>query len=402
MECTLYSEYINISHCLSHTPIVARPIAARALLTVLSLPTQILGITNPQGVKRYIAAAFPSACGKTNLAMITPTLPGWKAECVGDDIAWMRFNEEGRLMAINPENGFFGVAPGTNTSSNPNAMKTIFKNTIFTNVAATSDGGVFWEGLENDVDKDVSITSWLGAKDWQNLSKEEKKKTPAAHPNSRFCSPIAQCPIIDPQWEDPRGVPIDAILFGGRRPNTIPLVYEANDWNHGVFVGASMRSEATSAAADLKKGELLHDPFAMRPFFGYNFTHYLKHWLNLQHRNGVQMPKIFHVNWFRKENGKFIWPGFGDNLRVLDWIFRRCDGEDIAQPSPLGLIPKPGTINTEGLPPIDMAKLFELSKEDLRKEVAVIEEYFEKELSGDVPQAVQQELEAFKSRVEAM
>ena len=376
--------------------------ALHVQLTTLPLPTQILGITNPQGVKRYIAAAFPSACGKTNLAMITPTLPGWKAECVGDDIAWMRFNEEGRLMAINPENGFFGVAPGTNTSSNPNAMKTIFKNTIFTNVAATSDGGVFWEGLEKEVPDDVSITSWRGVEDWQKLSTEEKKKRPAAHPNSRFCSPTAQCPIIDPQWEDPRGVPIDAILFGGRRPSTIPLVYEANDWNHGVFVGASMRSEATSAAADVKKGELLHDPFAMRPFFGYNFSHYLEHWLSLQHREGVHMPKIFHVNWFRKENGKFIWPGFGDNLRVLDWIFRRCNGEDIAEPSPLGLIPKNGTINTEGLPPINMAKLFEMSKEDLQSEVAVIEEYFEQQLSGKVPQAVQQQLEAFKSRVEAM
>ena len=371
-------------------------------LSSSSLSLQILGLTNPQGVKKYVAAAFPSACGKTNLAMLTPTIPGWKAECVGDDIAWMRFNKDGRLMAINPENGFFGVAPGTNTSSNPNAMKTVFRNTIFTNVAATSDGGMFWEGLEKEVPKDVSITSWRGVSDWQNLSAEEKKKNPAAHPNSRFCTPISQCPIIDPSWEDPRGVPIDAILFGGRRPNTIPLVYEANDWNHGVFVGASMRSEATAAATDFRKGDLLHDPFAMRPFFGYSFSHYLEHWLSLQHQEGVKMPRIFHVNWFRKENGKFLWPGFGDNVRVLDWIFRRCDGEDIAQPSPLGLIPKKGSINTEGLGPIDMDKLFEMSKEDLQKEVAVMEEYFEKQLSGKIPLAVRQQLEEFKGRVESM
>lgn len=334
--------------------------------------------------------------------MLTPTIPGWKAECVGDDIAWMRFNEEGKLMAINPENGFFGVAPGTNTSSNPNAMGTIFKNTIFTNVAATSDGGVFWEGLEKEIDKDVSITSWRDVQDWQNLGQDEKKKKPAAHPNSRFCTPIKQCPIVDPNWENPRGVPIDAILFGGRRPKTIPLVYEANDWNHGVFVGASMRSEATSAASDLRKGEILHDPFAMRPFFGYNFSHYMQHWLNLQHRPKAQMPKIFHVNWFRKDDGKFMWPGFGDNVRVLDWIFRRCDGEDIAQPSPLGLIPKEGTINTTGLGTIDMTKLFEMSKEDLREEVRVMEQYFEQQLSGDIPQEIKHQLQQFKERVESM
>ena len=377
-------------------------------LSLPSLPSlsspQILGITNPQGVKKYIAAAFPSACGKTNLALITPTLPGWKAECVGDDIAWMRFNEEGRLMAINPENGFFGVAPGTNTSSNPNAMKTIFRNTIFTNVAATSDGGVYWEGLEKEVPEGVSITSWLGEKDWQNLDKDEKKKHPAAHPNSRFCTPTYQCPIIDPRWEDTSGVPIDAILFGGRRPTTIPLVYEANNWNHGVFVGASMRSEATSASIDFKKGDILHDPFAMRPFFGYSFAQYMEHWLSLPHRHNIaKMPKVFHINWFRKDNGKFLWPGFGDNIRVLDWIFRRCEGEDIAQPSPLGLIPKPGTLNTDGLnDPVDMDKLFETPKAELQKEVAAMEAYFSQQLPGQVPEAIQQQLEEFKSRVESM
>jgi len=211
-----------------------------------------LGITNPQGVKKYIAAAFPSACGKTNLAMLTPTLPGWKAECVGDDIAWMKFDPEGRLRAINPENGFFGVAPGTNTSSNPNAMKTIFRNTVFTNTAMTSDGGVFWKGLEEETPRDVSITTWTGQENWQDLSEDEKKKNPAAHPNSRFCTPISECPIVDPNWEHPSGVPIDAILFGGRRPKTIPLVYESLNWLHGIFVGLCMRSEATAAAADHK------------------------------------------------------------------------------------------------------------------------------------------------------
>ena len=365
--------------------------------------SQILGLTNPQGVKKYVAAAFPSACGKTNLAMITPTLPGWKAECVGDDIAWMRFNEQGRLMAINPENGFFGVAPGTNTSSNPNAMATVLKNTVFTNVAATSDGGVYWEGLEKEVSSDVVITSWRGIKNWQKLSAQEKKATPAAHPNSRFCAPIDQCPIVDPSWDDPRGVPIDAIIFGGRRPRTIPLVYEASSWNHGVFVGAAMRSEATAAASDFKKGDLLHDPFAMRPFFGYNFSHYLQHWVGLQHRPGVALPKIFHVNWFMKDSeGRFLWPGFGENIRVLDWIFRRCEGEDIAQPTPLGLVPKEGTVNTEGLGEVDMGRLFKMSKEELRDEVAVMENYFKTQLSGDVPSEVRQELEEFKVRVEAM
>ena len=353
-------------------------------------------------MKKYIAAAFPSACGKTNLAMLTPTLPGWKAECVGDDIAWMRFNDEGRLMAINPENGFFGVAPGTNSSSNPNAMGTIFKNTIFTNVASTSDGGVYWEGLEEDLAPGVSITSWLGEENWQDLSREEKKRKPAAHPNSRFCTPTAQCPIIDPRWEDTQGVPIDAILFGGRRSSTIPLVYEAMEWDHGVFVGATMRSGATSAAADFNRGDLLHDPFAMRPFFGYNFVRYLEHWLSLQKHKGVHMPKVFHVNWFRRERKKFIWPGFGDNIRVLDWIFRRCDGEDIAQPSPLGLIPKPGTINTDGLEEIDMGKLFDMPKDELEKEAEAIERYFSEQIPNQLPPAIQKQLEEFKKRIERM
>ena len=334
--------------------------------------------------------------------MITPTLPGWKAECVGDDIAWMRFGADGKLRAINPENGFFGVAPGTNTSSNPNAIKTIFKDTIFTNVASTSDGGAYWKGLEEETPDGVSITSWLNEENWQDLSDEEKQKRPAAHPNARFCAPAKNCPIIDPKWEDPEGVPIDAILFGGRRPTTIPLVFETFNWQHGVFVGASMRSKATSAA-EHTGNQVMYDPFAMRPFYGYSFAQYMAHWLSLQQRPGVQLPKIFHVNWFRQSptDGSFIWPGFCENCRVLDWIFRRCDNEDIAQPSPLGLIPKPGTLNISGLDikDADVAALFEMSKEGLEKEAKEIEEYFNDQLPGQVPAPVEEELAAFKARV---
>lgn len=259
----------------------------------------ILGITNPDGEKKYIAAAFPSACGKTNLAMMTPSLPGYKVECVGDDIAWMKYDSKGQLRAINPENGFFGVAPGTSSETNPNAMATVFKNTLFTNVAQTSDGGVFWEGMEKEISKDVKITDWQGNPWVMGVT-----KTPAAHPNSRFCTPAEQCPIIDPAWEDAEGVPISAILFGGRRPAGVPLVYEANSWAHGVFIGSAMRSEST-AAAEHKGKAIMHDPFAMRPFFGYNFGDYLKHWLSMEKRAkaaGGEPPKIFHVNWFRKDS----------------------------------------------------------------------------------------------------
>ncbi|KAF5298724.1 hypothetical protein FQR65_LT09593 [Abscondita terminalis] len=303
----------------------------------------ILGVTNPAGKKRYIAAAFPSACGKTNLAMMTPTLPGYKVECVGDDIAWMRFDNHGQLRAINPENGFFGVAPGTSNASNPNAMKTIFKDTMFTNVASTSDGGVFWEGLESEIDDSVQITDWLG-KPWI----KGETKTPAAHPNSRFCTPASGCPIMDPAWEASEGVPISAILFGGRRPKGVPLVYEAKNWEHGVFIGAAMRSEAT-AAAEYKGKVIMHDPFAMRPFFGYNFGKYLQHWLSMEDKSS-KLPKIFHVNWFRKgPDGKFLWPGFGENSRVLDWVLRRIDNEDCAEDTPIGLIPTEKSLNLSNL-----------------------------------------------------
>ncbi|KAM0733419.1 Phosphoenolpyruvate carboxykinase [GTP] [Formica fusca] len=347
----------------------------------------ILGITNPKGKKRYIAAAFPSACGKTNLAMMQPSLPGYKIECVGDDIAWMRFDNKGNLRAINPENGFFGVAPGTSSTTNPNAMKTIFKNTIFTNVASTSDGGVYWEGMEKEIDDNTKVMDWRG-NNWFKGSKE-----PAAHPNSRFCTPAIQCPIIDPSWEDPAGVPIDAILFGGRRPEGVPLVYQARNWQHGVFIGATMRSEAT-AAAEHKGKIIMHDPFAMRPFFGYNFGHYLAHWLSMEHVENAKLPAIFHVNWFRKDfDGKFLWPGFGENSRVLDWILRRIDGEDIAEESAIGLLPKPGSINLENLNDnVNMTELLRLPKNFWRKEVKDLREYFDAQVGSDLPDAIAMEL----------
>ncbi|XP_065171307.1 phosphoenolpyruvate carboxykinase [GTP]-like isoform X1 [Atheta coriaria] len=358
----------------------------------------ILGITNPKGEKKYIAAAFPSACGKTNLAMMNPSLPGYKIECVGDDIAWMRFDENGQLRAINPENGFFGVAPGTSNASNPNAMKTIFKNTIFTNVASTSDGGVFWEGMEKEINFDnVKITDWLG-RPWV----KGETKTPAAHPNSRFCSPAEQCPIIDPAWEASEGVPISAILFGGRRPAGVPLVYEAKNWRHGVFVGSAMRSEAT-AAAEHKGKVIMHDPFAMRPFFGYNFGQYLSHWLSMEQRSD-KLPKIFHVNWFRKSSeGKFLWPGFGENSRVLDWILRRIDGEECAKETPIGLIPKPNTLNLEGMEEdVNMDELFDIPKAFWEEEAQSIDKYFKEQVGEDLPAAIDAELKNLKNRIDNM
>lgn len=359
-------------------------------------------MTPPNGKKRYIAAAFPSACGKTNLAMLTPPehLPGWKVECVGDDIAWMKFDSEGRLRAINPENGFFGVAPGTNDKSNPNAMKTIFKNSMFTNTGLTSDGGVHWEGMDKPTG---SVTTWKGVKDWQDLTKDEQKKTPASHPNARFCTPISQYPHLDENWESSKGVPIDAILFGGRRPNTIPLVFESFNWKHGVFIGAGMKSEPTAAASDIK-GKMAHDPFAMRPFFGYNFMHYLNHWLSLENRQGAKLPKIFHVNWFRKDESGFVWPGFGDNLRVLDWVLRRCDGEGVAIETPLGYVPGENGLNMAGMAEKDVRKewLFRLSKEELQADLEETERYFETQFPGQLPAAVLQEVEAARQRIKNM
>ncbi|XP_064466539.1 phosphoenolpyruvate carboxykinase, cytosolic [GTP]-like isoform X2 [Ornithodoros turicata] len=357
----------------------------------------ILGITNPKGEKKYIAAAFPSACGKTNLAMITPTLPGYKAECVGDDIAWMKFDEDGVLRAINPEYGFFGVAPGTSYATNPNAMKTVEENTIFTNVAETSDGGFWWEGMEHPP-QGVKIRSWLGDENW---TKDSGK--PAAHPNSRFCTPARQCPIIDAAWEDPKGVPISAILFGGRRPAGVPLVYEAFNWEHGVFLGSTMRSEAT-AAAEHKGKVIMHDPFAMRPFFGYNFTQYQKHWLSFGSKPGLKLPKIFHVNWFRKgSNGKFLWPGFGENSRVIDWICRRVDGEpNTAQESPVGLIPSHGALNLQGLEEVNMKELFNINKDFWLQECQDIRKYFDEQLGTDLPEDIAKQLDMLEQRVKSM
>ncbi|KAH8277814.1 hypothetical protein KR018_007848, partial [Drosophila ironensis] len=355
----------------------------------------ILGITNPKGKKIYITAAFPSACGKTNLAMMTPTLPGYKVECVGDDIAWMKFDSQGVLRAINPENGFFGVAPGTSRNTNPIAMDTIFRNTVFTNVASTSDGGVYWEGVGDAALKDVTVTDWLG-----KLWSKETSKT-AAHPNSRFCTPASQCPIIDPAWENSEGVPISAILFGGRRPTGVPLVYEARDWKHGVLIGATMRSEAT-AAAEHKAKTIMHDPFAMRPFFGYNFGDYLSHWLSMEERGKV--PKIFHVNWFRKSaEGQFLWPGYGENSRVLDWIFRRVEGEKCFEESAIGRIPSANALNLSGLKGnIDLKQLFSLPKDFWEQEVSSIDKYFKEQVGEHLPGPVAEQLKELKARVAAM
>lgn len=355
----------------------------------------IMSVTNPEGEEKFIAAAFPSACGKTNMAMLAPSLPGWKVQCIGDDIAWMRFDKEGRLRAINPEAGFFGVAPGTNTKTNPVAMKTCMKNTIFTNVGMTEDGGVFWEGMEKEVDPETNVTTWLGEQ-WK-VGMPGK----AAHPNSRFCTPADQCPIIHPKWEVAEGVPIDAIVFGGRRPEGVPLVFESFNWEHGVMLGAALKSEAT-AAAEHKGKEIMHDPMAMRPFMGYNFGDYLGHWLSLD-QPGRKMPKIFHVNWFRlDDNGRFLWPGFGDNIRVIDWICRRVDNEDIAQPSPIGLLPQEGTISGDGLGKIDWNQIFSLPKDYWTEDIAETKRFLKEQVGSDLPEAIQRQLDEQEARISAM
>ncbi|NXK19554.1 PCKGC protein, partial [Arenaria interpres] len=356
----------------------------------------ILGVTNPEGEKKYFAAAFPSACGKTNLAMMSPSLPGWKIECVGDDIAWMKFDEQGNLRAINPENGFFGVAPGTSVKTNPNAIKTIFKNTIFTNVAETSDGGVYWEGIDEPLTPGVTLTSWKN-KNWTPDNGE-----PCAHPNSRFCTPASQCPIMDPAWESPKGVPIEGIIFGGRRPAGVPLIYEAFNWQHGVFLGAAMRSEAT-AAAEHKGKIIMHDPFAMRPFFGYNFGKYLAHWLSMAHRPAAKLPRIFHVNWFRKNSqGKFLWPGYGENSRVLEWMFNRIDGKASAKPTAIGYIPTDTALNLKGLEDVNLTELFDISKEFWEKEVEEIKQYFDVQVNADLPYEIEREMLALEMRIKQL
>jgi phosphoenolpyruvate carboxykinase (GTP) len=312
----------------------------------------IMGVTNPKGEKKYFAAAFPSACGKTNLAMMQPTLPGWKVECVGDDIAWMHFGDDGRLFAINPENGFFGVAPGTSMESNPNAIKSIKTNTIFTNVALTKDGDVWWEGLTKEPPE--------GLIDWKGNLFDKTKGEKAAHGNARFTVSKKQCPILDPQYDNPKGVPIEAILFGGRRSNTIPLVVEAKNWEDGVLLGASISSEMT-AAQEGNLGSLRHDPFAMLPFCGYHMGDYFQHWLDMNQK-GRKLPKIFSVNWFRKDqNGNFIWPGYGENSRVIEWIFNRVNETAAFQNTPMGIVPK--SLNCDGLN-LDKIKIEELFKVD--------------------------------------
>jgi len=330
----------------------------------------ILKVTPPSGDATYIAAAFPSMCGKTNLAMLQPTVPGWKAETVGDDIAWMRFGEDGRLYAINPEAGFFGVAPGTGAHTNANAIATLWGNSIFTNVALTDDGDVWWEGLTKQ--PPAHLTDWKG-RDWTPDSPE-----PAAHPNARFTTPAAQCPIIASEWDDPKGVPISAILFGGRRATAVPLVTESFDWTHGVFLGANVSSEKT-AAAEGKLGELRYDPFAMLPFCGYNMGDYFAHWLEIgRSADASKLPRIYYVNWFRKDaNGKFLWPGFGDNSRVLKWILERLSGEAGATQSPIGNVPTPEALDTDGLDisESDLDVLLSVDTEAWKREAALIPDH---------------------------
>ncbi|HOA08214.1 MAG TPA: phosphoenolpyruvate carboxykinase (GTP) [Spirochaetota bacterium] len=358
----------------------------------------ILKITNPKGASKFVAAAFPSACGKTNLAMLVPTIPGWKVETIGDDIAWMKYGKDGRLYAINPEAGFFGVAPGTSMDSNPNAMKSIEKNTIFTNVALTEDKDVWWEGIGYDAPG--KVIDWNGNEWVQDKANKEQK--PAAHPNARFTAPAKQCPAIAPEWEDPNGVPISAILFGGRRPSTIPLIHQAKSWNHGVFMGSIVGSEITAAALDLKAGTIRRDPFAMLPFCGYNMGDYFKHWITVGSKSTEdKLPKIFFVNWFRKtKEGKWLWPGYGENSRVLKWIFERCDGEGKFQETAIGVMPTVDAIDRpEGVSEEDMKELLSLDKEGWKAEIADVRANHYPTFGDNLPKELMSELEAIEKRL---
>jgi phosphoenolpyruvate carboxykinase (GTP) len=355
----------------------------------------IVKLTSPQGETRYITGAFPSACGKTNLAMLVPTLPGWKVETVGDDICWMKFGADGRLYAINPEAGFFGVAPGTSEKTNPNALLTLDANCIFTNTALTDDGDVWWEGLTEEAPD--HLTDWKG-NEWTPAS-----GAPAAHPNARFTAPASQDPAIAPEWQDPRGVPVSAMLFGGRRAQVVPLVNEAFDWQHGVFLGSIMASETTAAQAGAV-GNLRRDPFAMLPFCGYNMGDYFAHWLKLGANapDPEKLPRIFYVNWFRRgSDGRWLWPGFGDNSRVLKWIFERVSGRGEAVDTPIGRIPAPGAIDTDGLDVSgqDLAELLAVDEAEWRAELPLIEKHFA--TFGDrLPGSLRDELSALEKRLE--
>jgi phosphoenolpyruvate carboxykinase (GTP) len=354
----------------------------------------ILKLTSPEGEVRYVTGAFPSACGKTNLAMLVPTIPGWKVETVGDDICWMKFGTDGRLWAINPEAGFFGVAPGTSMKTNENAIKTMSKNSIFTNTALTADGDVWWEGM-TDVPPD-------GLTDWRGEPWTPESGTPAAHPNARFTVRADQNPACAPEWEDPGGVPISAVLFGGRRRSVVPLVTEAFDWEHGVFLGSIMASETTAAAAGAV-GKLRRDPFAMLPFCGYNMGDYFAHWLSIgASTDPAKLPRLFYVNWFRRDaDGKFLWPGYGENSRVLAWVVERVSGRGDATETPIGYTPAPGAINTEGLSITDaeMTELLKVDEDEWRAEVPLIHEHLS-QFGDRLPSALSNQVEALERRLD--
>ena len=354
----------------------------------------ILKLTNDADEIKYVAGAFPSACGKTNLAMLTPTIPGWKVETIGDDICWMKFGSDGQLYAINPEAGFFGVAPGTSMQSNANAMYALESNSIFTNVGETDDGDVWWEEMSDE--PPAHLVDWKG-NDWTPDS-----DTPAAHPNARFTAPASQCPVIADEWEDPKGVPISAILFGGRRATVVPLVTEALDWNHGTFIGTIIASEMTAAAFGAI-GQLRRDPMAMLPFCGYNMADYWSHWLGIGKKEGAKLPKIFYVNWFRKnEAGKFMWPGFGENSRVLKWVFERCNGSADAIDTPIGKMPTLDGIDFNGLEmnEADKANLLRVDVEGWLQELPGIEEYYDS-FGNHLPEELRQQIKALKKRLES-
>ncbi|NLF19375.1 MAG: phosphoenolpyruvate carboxykinase (GTP) [Lentisphaerae bacterium] len=357
----------------------------------------ILRLTNPAGRQFHIAAAFPSACGKTNLAMLQPTIPGWKCECVGDDIAWMKIGPDGRLRAINPEAGFFGVAPGTSYKSNPMAMRTITKNTIFTNCVLTDDKDIWWEDMDEPCAHGID---WKG-KEWTPGQKDaEGKSVKGAHPNARFTAPASQCPVICPDWEAPQGVPIDIFIFGGRRTSVMPLVHEALNWDHGVYMGATAASEPTAAALDVKS-KLRRDPFAMLPFCGYNMADYWAHWFEMGDKLGSKAPKIFYVNWFRKtSDGRWLWPGFGENSRVLKWMCERVEGKAGAVETPIGMMPRPEDLDVNGLKVSaeDLKELLRVDKDAFRSELPDVEEHFD-QFGKRVPARMRAELEVMRKRL---